>query len=239
MHPYSAFMPSHPAMSPEEYVDALYQLCFGRDPDADGRAAWIATLESTGDPTLVLAEMLESDEYQARIDAARPDYSRSFPDSAASPEDETSSVAGSRPGAMTDSAYDDATSFRPAIFGPLTRLHIDPTVVLNDALINTTSGEVTIDEHAFLGHRVMVLAATHDVTKAGIERQRAIPQSGCDIHIGRGAWIASGAIVIGPCTIGANAVIGAGSLVTRDIPANSVAVGSPARVIRQIDISVK
>src|ERR1700733_8406705 len=106
MHPYSASMPSRPAMSPEECVDALYQLCFGREPDADGRAAWIATLESTGDPTLVLAEMLDSAEYPARIAATQQDVPRLLPGSAASPAGGTLSVAGSRPGAMNDRAYD-------------------------------------------------------------------------------------------------------------------------------------
>ena len=98
---------------------------------------------------------------------------------------------------------------------------------------------MTIDEHAFMGHRVMILAATHDVTKVGSDRQTAIPQVGCDIHIGRGAWIASGAIVLGPCTIGESAVIGAGSLVNSDIPAFAIAVGSPARVINRIDVDAE
>ena len=47
-------------------------------------------------------------------------------------------------------------------------------------------------------------------------------------------WIGGGAIILGGVSIGDNAVIGAGSVVTKDIPANAIAVGNPARVIRYI-----
>ena len=64
-----------------------------------------------------------------------------------------------------------------------------------------------------------------------------IPGGGWNIYarpvkIEDGAWIGGGAIILPGVTIGRNAVIGAGAVVTKDIPANAVAVGSPARVIR-------
>jgi acetyltransferase-like isoleucine patch superfamily enzyme len=117
------------------------------------------------------------------------------------------------------------------VFGERDRLSVDPSAVLNDALINTMSGRVKLEKHAFLGHRVMLLTGTHDTTVFDAKRQLGIPSSGRDICIGRGAWVASGAIVLGPCKIGPHAVIGAGSLVNRDIPPFAIAVGSPARVI--------
>jgi galactoside O-acetyltransferase len=55
-----------------------------------------------------------------------------------------------------------------------------------------------------------------------------------DVHIEAGVWVGSGAVILPGVTIGENAVIGAGSVVTRDIPANVVAVGNPCRVIREI-----
>ena len=64
-----------------------------------------------------------------------------------------------------------------------------------------------------------------------------IPGGGWNIYaqpvkIEDGVWIGGGAIILPGVTIGRNAVIGAGAVVTKDIPANAVAVGSPARVIR-------
>ncbi len=54
------------------------------------------------------------------------------------------------------------------------------------------------------------------------------------IKIGSNCWLASNVVVIGGVTIGEGCVIGAGSVVTRDIPANSLAAGNPCRVIREI-----
>ena len=55
------------------------------------------------------------------------------------------------------------------------------------------------------------------------------------MHIESGVWIGAGAIILPGITIGENSVIGAGSVVTRDIPANVVAVGNPCRVMREIN----
>ena len=54
------------------------------------------------------------------------------------------------------------------------------------------------------------------------------------IRIGRNCWLGTGVIVVPSVTIGDNTVIGAGSVVTKDIPANVVAVGNPCRVLRPI-----
>lgn len=54
------------------------------------------------------------------------------------------------------------------------------------------------------------------------------------VHIGVNCWIGAGAIIMPGVTIGDNVVIGAGSVVTRDIPSNVVAVGNPCRVMREV-----
>ena len=55
------------------------------------------------------------------------------------------------------------------------------------------------------------------------------------VEIGKGSWIGSGAIILPGSKIGEHVVIGANSVVTGEIPSHSVAVGSPARVVRQYD----
>jgi len=134
-------------------------------------------------------------------------------------------------GSVVDAHIAQGGLNRPFVFGARERFSAAPSAVLNDALINTTCGRVDIEKYAFFGHRVMLLTGTHDTTLFDEERQSGIPSIGRDIHIGRGVWVASGAIVLGPCKIGDHAVIGAGSLVNRDIPPFAIAVGSPIRVI--------
>ncbi|MGI9100110.1 MAG: acyltransferase [Solirubrobacteraceae bacterium] len=123
----------------------------------------------------------------------------------------------------------------PLIFGPPERVDLAGTAIVNDALLNTVSGSITIGAHAFFGHRVSVLTGTHDITRRGEERQLAIPQEGRDVHVEEGAWIGSGAIVLGPCRIGAHAVVAAGAVVTGDVAAATVVAGVPARVVRSLD----
>ncbi len=56
------------------------------------------------------------------------------------------------------------------------------------------------------------------------------------VHIGRGAYLGMNTLVVKPVTIGENAIVGAGSIVTKDIPANEVWAGCPARFIRKAEI---
>jgi acetyltransferase-like isoleucine patch superfamily enzyme len=121
------------------------------------------------------------------------------------------------------------------VFGDPSRLHIHPTAVVNNALFNLSSGDITVEEYAFFGHSVSILTGTHDVNKFGRERQHAIPKVGRDVVIGEGAWVASHAIVVGPCRIGAHAVVGVGSLVREDVEPYTIVAGSPAKVIRTIE----
>ena len=108
------------------------------------------------------------------------------------------------------------------VWGDATRLKIAGTAVVNNALFNVTSGTISIEDWVFFGHNVSVITGTHDIKKVGPERQKAAPQSGRDIIIKRGAWIASNVTILGPCTIGENAVVGACCLIRNDVPANTL-----------------
>ena len=124
--------------------------------------------------------------------------------------------------------------YKYLVHGDRSRLRIHPTAVVNNALLNVGSGDITVGEYAFFGHNVSVPTGTHDINKFGRERQLAIPRSGRDIVIGEGAWVASNAMVLGPCVIGAHAVVGGGSLVLGDVEPYAIVAGSPAKVLRTI-----
>jgi acetyltransferase-like isoleucine patch superfamily enzyme len=135
--------------------------------------------------------------------------------------------AGARP-------TEDPALFRPLIYGDPARLHIAPTAVINNALFNLSSGDVTLGDYAFFGHNVSVLTGTHDWTAFGRERQVGVPSMGRDVVIEEGVWVSSNAIIVGPCRIGAHAVVGVGSLVLRDVEPYTIVAGNPARVLRTI-----
>jgi len=124
---------------------------------------------------------------------------------------------------------------RPLIFEDPTRLRIADTAVVNDALFNTGSGTIMVEDYAFFGHHVTLIAGEHDRRRLGIERQRAVVPDGCDIVVRTGAWIATNATILGPCVIGEHAVVAAGSLVNKDVPAYAVVAGVPARVVGHVE----
>lgn len=136
--------------------------------------------------------------------------------------------------AAVEQALADERLHRHTIWGDAGRLTIASTAVVNDALFNTTSGTITVEDEAFFGHRVSVLTGTHDIARFGLERQRAVPPEGRDIRIGRGAWVSSNATVLGPCVVGEHAVVAAGTVVTRDVPAYAIVAGTPAAVIGHV-----
>ena len=87
--------------------------------------------------------------------------------------------------------------------------------------------EVTIGDKTQIGPGVQILTADHPRDAAG--RASGL-EFGRPVHIGCNVWIGGGAMILPGVTIGDNAVIGAGSVVTRDVPAGATAFGNPARV---------
>jgi acetyltransferase-like isoleucine patch superfamily enzyme len=130
----------------------------------------------------------------------------------------------------------DAELREARIWGDRSRVHLDKiTIPVNDLLMNTRSGHITIKEDCFFGHRCMLLTGTHDYKKTGMARLKAVPDSGRDITIERGAWLGSDCTVLGPVTIGEHAVVAAGSLVTKNVPPYTIVAGRPAKPVKKID----
>jgi len=123
------------------------------------------------------------------------------------------------------------------VFGDPARLVLGREVILNDALINTSSGTVTLEDYAFCGHGVSLLTGHHDYARVGYERQAGVPQQGRDIVVSGGAWLGSNVTVLGPCQIGRDAVIAAGAVVTGEVQAGWIYAGVPARPVKRIDLA--
>ncbi|AKU22180.1 sugar O-acetyltransferase [Massilia sp. NR 4-1] len=101
----------------------------------------------------------------------------------------------------------------------------------NYGLVALDVGTITIGRDVQIGPNVQLLTPTHPLEP---ELRLAKYEAAKPIVIEDNVWLGGGAIVLAGVTIGKNSVIGAGAVVTKDIPANVVAVGNPARVIRQI-----
>ena len=110
--------------------------------------------------------------------------------------------------------------------------HFGKGVYANFNLTLVDDGDIFVGEYVMFGPNVTVSTAGHPV--APELRGKNVTQFNIPVHIGNNVWLGAGVIVLPGVTIGENSVIGAGSIVTRDIPANVVALGSPCRVLREI-----
>lgn len=113
-----------------------------------------------------------------------------------------------------------------------TKTHIGSYTYINFNLVVVDDGEVWIGDHVMIAPNVTISATGHPAAPKLREKgmQFSIP-----VKIKNNVWIGSGAIILPGITIGENSIIGAGSIVTKDIPANVIAAGNPCRVIREID----
>lgn len=121
----------------------------------------------------------------------------------------------------------------PRVFGDPKRVVLK-TQLFAGVLFNTIGGMIIVGVDCFFGHDVMLLTGTHDWRKFGADRVATFPSENYDIIVGDGAWIASGAIVLGPCKIGHHAVIAAGSVVRGDVEPFSLYAGNPAKKVADI-----
>lgn len=110
-------------------------------------------------------------------------------------------------------------------------VHFGNNVYANFNLTCVDDGDIYIGDKVMFGPNVTIATANHPIIPK--LRQYAY-QYNRDVHIGNNVWIGANTVVVPGVTIGDNSVIGAGSVVTKDIPANVVAVGNPCKVLREI-----
>ena len=111
-------------------------------------------------------------------------------------------------------------------------VHFGNSVYANFNLTLVDDTHIYVGDHTMFGPNVVVATAGHPIVP---ELRELAYQYNAPVHIGRNCWLGAGVIVLPGITIGDNSVIGAGSVVTKDIPANVVAVGNPCRVLREIN----
>lgn len=145
--------------------------------------------------------------------------------------------------------YDDADQVR-ALFSDLIGKKVDDSFVLippfytengvnirvgRNVFVNQNCtfydlGGLDIADDVLIGPNVSIITTGHPVEPS----QRRAGVTAKPIAVGRNVWIAAGATIIGGVTIGENSVVAAASVVTRDVPPNTLVGGNPARVIRLI-----
>ncbi|MFG1922564.1 sugar O-acetyltransferase [Cryptosporangium sp. NPDC048952] len=129
-------------------------------------------------------------------------------------------------------AVGEGTEIRPPLRVDYGRyLRIGARTFANFGLVALDVAPITIGDDVQIGPNVQLLTPTHPV-EAGPRRDKW--EAAKPIVIGDNVWLGGGVIVLPGVTIGENTVVGAGAVVTRDLPANVVAVGNPARVVRDI-----
>ena len=121
-------------------------------------------------------------------------------------------------------------------------IHLGNWAFVNAGATFLDSNTITLEDRVAVGPNVQFITANHPIRF----EDRTIPRPGAfppfdymiqalPIRVCRGAWIGAGAIILPGVTIGEAAVVGAGSVVTKDVPARMVVVGNPARVIKSVD----
>ncbi len=110
-------------------------------------------------------------------------------------------------------------------------IHFGNGVYANFGLTCVDDTHIYVGDKTMFGPNVVLATANHPILP---ELREKAYQYNKEIHIGRNCWLGAGVIVVPGISIGDNSVIGAGSVVTRDIPDNVLAVGNPCRVLREI-----
>lgn len=131
---------------------------------------------------------------------------------------------------ITDSVIDESV----AVFTPLYINYGKHTKIGKNVFINFNCtfldlGGITIEDNVLIGPNVCILSEGHPISPEN--RHSLIPKS---IHIKKNVWIGAGATVLQGVTIGENAIIAAGAIVSKNVPDNVIVGGIPAKVIKTI-----
>jgi maltose O-acetyltransferase len=111
------------------------------------------------------------------------------------------------------------------------QVHIGAATFVNCGAVFLDVATITLGDHVQVGPNVQFLTPTHPLEP---QLRRTGAEAASPITVADNVWLGGGAILLPGVSIGENTVVGAGSVVTKDLAANVVAVGNPARVIRSL-----
>jgi acetyltransferase-like isoleucine patch superfamily enzyme len=131
---------------------------------------------------------------------------------------------------LTGRAVDESVTVFPPLYADFGKnIVLGRRVFINAGCTFQDQGGVTIGDDSLIGHNVVFATLNHDLDPARRADMHPAP-----IVVGRNVWIGSNATVLPGVSIGDNAVVAAAAVVTKDVPADTVVVGSPARVVRSL-----
>lgn len=108
------------------------------------------------------------------------------------------------------------------------RVKIGKNVMIMPDCLMMSRGGITIDDNVMIAANVQLISNNHDLHDHALLLCKPV-------HIGRNAWIGAGATILPGVTVGENAVVAAGAVVTKDVAANTIVGGNPAKFIKNID----
>lgn len=111
-------------------------------------------------------------------------------------------------------------------------VHFGKNIYANFNLTMVDDGHIYVGDYTMFAPGVIVATAGHPILP---ELRETVYQYNMPVHIGKNCWIGAGAIILPGVTIGDQVIVGAGSVVTKDLPSNVVAVGNPCRVVREVN----
>lgn len=127
------------------------------------------------------------------------------------------------------SPIDPSTTLFPPFFINLGRFtSLGKNVFINHACSFLDIGGITIEDDVLIGPRVNITSESHPLDPS--DRTALVLKP---VHIKRNAWIGAGATILPGVTVGENAVVAAGAVVSRDVAPNTVVAGVPAKVVRE------
>jgi acetyltransferase-like isoleucine patch superfamily enzyme len=132
---------------------------------------------------------------------------------------------------ITGSEIDESVAvFTPLYINYGKNTTIGKNVFINFDCVFLDLGGITIEDNVLIAPKVSLLSEGHPLST--VERQSLVPGP---IHIKKNAWIGAGATILPGVTIGENAVVAAGAVVSKDVPANTIVGGVPAKAIKTIE----